>query len=71
MQYIIPSLEALPAIQRSGDIFFPASWCKTLLSNQQSDEAKRIVDGWIDAHPDMNPLLVTKIRQAEGSPAEQ
>lgn len=71
MQYIIPSLEALPAIQKSGDIFFPASWCKTLLSNQQSDEAKRIVDGWIDAHPDMNPLLVTKIRQAEGSPAKQ
>lgn len=70
MQYIVPSLEKLPEIQRTGDIFFPASWCKTLLSNQQNHEAKKTVDNWLDAHPDMNPLLVTKIRQAEGTPAD-
>ena len=71
MQYIVPSLEKLPEIQRSGDIFFPASWCKTLLANQQSNEAKKVVDDWLAAHPEMNPLLVTKIRQAEGTPAER
>lgn len=70
MQYIVPSLEKLPEIQRSGDIFFPASWCKTLLANQQSQEAKKVVDDWLAAHPEMNPLLVTKIRQAEGTPAK-
>lgn len=69
VQYIVPSLEALPQIQRSGDIFFPASWCRNLLMNPDSYEAKKAVDDWLDSHPDMNPLLVTKIRQAEGFPA--
>ena len=70
IKYIVPSLEALPQIQRTGDIFFPASWCKNLLSNQQSYDAKKTVDDWLEAHPEMNPLLITKIRQAEGWPAE-
>ena len=66
VRYIVPSLEALQEIQRTGDIFFPASWCKSLLSNQHGQEAKDIVDGYLESHPEMNPLLVTKVRQAEG-----
>ena len=64
MRYIVPSLEALPEIQRTGDIFFPASWCRTLLGNQHTPEAQAIVDGFLDTHADLNPLLVTKILQA-------
>lgn len=62
--YIIPSLDALGEIQRTGDIFFPASWCRVLLENQHNDEAGEIVDDWIASHPHNNPLLVTKILQA-------
>ena len=57
-------LNALKEIQRTGDIFFPASWCKVLLENQKNDEARNVVDGWLAAHPDINPLLATKILQA-------
>ncbi|MCQ2067057.1 MAG: M1 family aminopeptidase [Bacteroidaceae bacterium] len=62
--YIIPSLDALEDIQRTGDIFFPGSWCSVLLENQQNEEAGKIVCDWLAAHPHTNPLLVTKILQA-------
>lgn len=65
--YIIPSLDTLPEIQRTGDIFFPASWCRTLLRNQQGREVKEMVDGWLEQHTDTNPLLVTKILQADNT----
>lgn len=64
--YILPALEALPEIQLTGDIFFPASWCRTLLANQHDNpEAQRIVEDFIASHPDMNPLLTVKILQAK------
>lgn len=69
--YISPSLDALGEIQRTGDIFFPASWCSVLLENQQNIEAKKTVDSWLESHPDVNPLLVSKILQAETSPEQQ
>ncbi|MDO5442534.1 MAG: M1 family aminopeptidase [Bacteroidia bacterium] len=64
LNYIVPSLDALQEIQRTGDIFFPASWCRTLLSKQHNEEAGRIVKDYLATHPDMNPLLVTKVLQA-------
>ena len=64
--YILPALEALPEIQLTGDIFFPASWCRTLLANQHDNpEAQKIVEDFIASHDDMNPLLVVKILQAK------
>lgn len=66
LSYIEPTLEHLEEIQRSGDIFFPASWCKAVLGRQHSAEAYGIVDSWLAEHPAMNPLLVTKVRQAQG-----
>ena len=63
--YILPALEALPEIQATGDIFFPSSWCRTLLANQHDNPtAQRIVDDFLASHDDMNPLLVNKILQA-------
>lgn len=64
LAYIEPSLDALQEIQKTSDIFFPASWCKVLLKNQQNDTACGIVDDWLSSHPDINPLLATKILQA-------
>ena len=64
--YIRPALEILPEIQRTGDIFFPASWCKRILGPQTSQEAKDEVEAFLAAHEDMHPLLQTKIRQGAG-----
>ena len=64
LAYIAPSLDALEEIQRTGDIFFPGEWCSVLLRNQQNDTAAKIVDDWLSSHPEVNPLLATKILQA-------
>ncbi|MCQ2165902.1 MAG: M1 family aminopeptidase [Bacteroidales bacterium] len=64
LAYIVPSLDALEEIQRTGDIFFPGDWCSVLLKNQQNDKAAETVNGWLFSHPGINPLLATKILQA-------
>lgn len=64
LAYIVPSLDALEEIQRTGDIFFPDEWCSVLLQNQRNDRAKKIVDDWLVSHPEINPLLATKVLQA-------
>lgn len=64
--YIRPALELLEPIQKTGDIFFPASWCKALLDKQPSDNALPIVEEFLAEHPDMHPLLTNKILQATG-----
>lgn len=64
LKYIVPSLDALEEIQRTGDIFFPGNWCSVLLRNQQNDKANEIVDEWLSSHPGINPLLTTKILQS-------
>ena len=64
--YIRPALEILPEIQRTGDIFFPASWCKRILGPQTSQDAKEEVEAFLAAHEEMHPLLKTKIQLAAG-----
>lgn len=64
VRYILPALEMLPQIQQTGDIFFPANWTAALLGNYRSEAAAVAVDRFLDDHPDMNPLLLNKIRQS-------
>lgn len=64
--YIAPALEILPEIQRTGDIFFPASWCKRILGPQTSLKAQKEVEAFLASHESMHPLLKTKILQAAG-----
>ncbi|MBR5018629.1 MAG: aminopeptidase [Bacteroidales bacterium] len=66
VSYIRPALEILPEIQRTGDIFFPASWCKRILGPQTSVAAKEEVAAFLASHESMHPLLKTKILQAAG-----
>ena len=66
ISYIRPALEMMEEIQRTGDIFFPSSWAKTLLGGYYSEEAAKEVRTFIGEHPDMNPLLMTKVLQAAG-----
>ena len=65
-EYIFPALEILPEIQRTGDIFFPASWCRRFLGSQISAQAKQEVEAFLAASESMHPLLRTKILQAAG-----
>ena len=63
---IRPALEILPEIQRTGDIFFPASWCKRILGPQTSVAAQKEVEAYLASHKDLHPLLKTKVLQAAG-----
>ena len=64
--YLRPSLELLEEIQATGDIFFPASWCKTILGSYHNRDAAYIVRSYLSDNPDLNPLLKTKILQGAG-----
>lgn len=61
VERIEPALEILPEIQTTGDIFFPANWCKNLLSSQRTPEARAAVNRYLAAHPDLKPLLRNKV----------
>ena len=64
LSYIVPALDILPEIQRTGDIFFPKNWVVCLLSGHDSPEAANQVKSWLAAHPDCPPLLRNKVLQA-------
>jgi aminopeptidase N len=64
LEYIVPALDEMQEIQRTGDIFFPKNWIVATLSGHDSSEAAAIVRSWLDAHPDYPPLLLNKILQA-------
>ena len=64
LKYIYPGLEELTEVQRTGDIFFPANWCKALLSDHHSPEAREIVERFLSDNPDYSKLLRSKILQA-------
>lgn len=59
--YITPALQILPEIQATGDIFFPASWCRNLLSGQRSEKAKEAVTTFLESNPDIKPMMKSKI----------
>ncbi|MBP5334727.1 MAG: ERAP1-like C-terminal domain-containing protein [Bacteroidales bacterium] len=64
LDYILPALEALQDVQRTGDIFFPKKWVAATLHGHSSPEADAIVDSFLESHTDYPPLLKDKILQA-------
>jgi aminopeptidase N len=63
-RYILPSLELLPEIQRTGDIFFPRRWLDATLGGHGRAEAAALVRAYLEAHPDLDPRLEGKLLQA-------
>jgi aminopeptidase N len=63
-RFILPSLELLEEIQRTGDIFFPARWVGTALGNHTAPEAASQVRAFLDQRPDYPFRLRLKILQA-------
>lgn len=64
VKYIYPSLELLEELQRTGDIFFPKSWCKNTLYHHHSLAAKKSVLRFLEDTPELLPLLENKILQS-------
>lgn len=64
VKYIEPALKWLPDIQRTGDIFFPAGWCSALLSSHTSPEARAALNHYLETHPALPEMLLSKIRTA-------
>jgi aminopeptidase N len=64
VQFVLPALEMLEEIQRTGDIFFPTGWMASTLSGHNSTEVVDIVEGFLAARPDYPQRLVQKILQA-------
>jgi aminopeptidase N len=63
-KYILPSLELLEELQRTGDIFFPQNWLQATLGLHQSEQAQGLVQGFIQSHPGYNRRLLNKLLQA-------
>jgi aminopeptidase N len=56
-------LEALEAVQLTGDIFFPKRWLASSIGNYSSKEAALILRSFLDTKPNYNPVLLKKILQ--------
>ncbi len=62
-RYILPGLDVLEEIQRTGDIFFPGYWLSSLFDGHSSDEARQLVKSWIESHPSLEPALMNKLKE--------
>nr|WP_234737166.1 M1 family aminopeptidase [Tellurirhabdus bombi] len=67
-KYLQGSLDLLEEIQRTGDIFFPESWLRSILSSYQSAESAAIVRTFLKDYPSYNPRLKAKLLQAADGP---
>jgi aminopeptidase N len=63
-KYLPESLALLAEIQLTGDIFFPYNWLRSTLGAYQTPSAAATVRSFLQAHPNYNPKLQAKIRQA-------
>ena len=64
VETILPALELLPEIQRTGDIFFPLRWLNAVLGGHQSEAAAAIVRDFLEQHPELPAQLRGKLLQA-------
>jgi aminopeptidase N len=62
--FILPSLELLEEIQRTGDIFFPARWVGVALGGHTAPDAALQVRDFLETRPDYPFRLKLKILQA-------
>ena len=59
--YIRQALDALQDVKATGDIFFPANWCRALLGAHRSEEALKELEGFLRDNPGYPQLLRNKI----------
>ncbi|MGE3508824.1 MAG: M1 family metallopeptidase [Vicinamibacterales bacterium] len=59
-RFVLPALEHLAEIRRTGDIFFPKNWMDATLGGYQSPDVARIVRQFLDDRPDY-PIRLRRI----------
>ena len=64
LHYILPALELLEEIQRTGDIFFPRRWISAVLGGQNSAEASAVVRQFLAKSPNFPYRLRNKVLMA-------
>lgn len=64
IHYLTASLDLLPEIQQTGDIFFPKMWLDATLWGHSSPEAAKIVTDWLNSHPQVSENLKNKVKQS-------
>ena len=64
LDHLYSSLEILPEIQMTGDIFFPKRWLDGIFSNHNSISASREVERFLKDHPELPDHLRLKILQS-------
>jgi len=57
LPFVTPSLELLPEIQRTGDIFFPQRWTAATLAGHRSPAAAQAVRDFLARRPDLSERL--------------
>ena len=57
LRFMVPSLELLPEIQRTGDIFFPQRWTDAVLGGHRSPAAAQAVRDFLKQHADLSERL--------------
>ena len=62
--YVLPSLELLEEIRRTGDIFFPAGWIGTTLRSHTDPAVAETIRTFLAKRPEYDPQLRMKILQA-------
>lgn len=61
---VVPALEMVEEIQRTGDIFFPGRWLDATLGGHNSVEAAQAVQDFLRRRPDLPPRLRGKVLQS-------
>lgn len=64
LAYLRQSLEILPEIQQTGDIFFPKRWLDGTFSGHNSAQAEAIINAFLRDHPDLSDQLRMKLLQS-------
>lgn len=64
LETVLPALEMVEEIQRTGDIFFPGRWLDATLGGHASVEAARIVHDFLARRTDLPPRLRGKVLQS-------
>lgn len=63
-KFILPALQMVQEIQRTGDIFFPKRWLDATLGGHNSPEAATIVQEFLDRAVDLPDRLRGKVLQS-------
>ena len=64
ISYIAPGLAALPQIQQTSDVFFPAGWAAALISQHKGFDAKAEVEKFLSSNTQCPQNLKNKVLEA-------